>query len=67
MNQEEYDAFYNELIQAKCAHLHEFEQDPKVFEGCMPVEEMARRGKETLLLDRSNQSVSNSKVKDRQQ
>ena len=49
MNQEEYDAFYNELIQAKCAHLHEFEQDPKVFEGCMPVEEMARRGKETLL------------------
>ena len=49
MNQEEYDAFYNELIQAKCAHLHEFEQDTKVFEGCMPVEEMARRGKETLL------------------
>lgn len=49
MNQEEYDRFYQELINAKCAHLHEFEQDPKVFEGCMPVEEMAKRGPKTLL------------------
>lgn len=49
MTQEEYDAFYQELVNAKCANLHEFEKDPKVFEGCMPVEEMARRGKETLL------------------
>lgn len=49
MNQEQYDTFYKELINAKCASLHEFEQDPKVFEGCMPVEEMARRGYQTLL------------------
>ena len=49
MNADEYDAFYNELINAKCANLHEFEKDPKVFEGCMPVEEMARRGYQTLL------------------
>lgn len=49
MNQEQYDAFYNELIHAKCAELHEFEKNPKVFEGCMPVEEMARRGYQTLL------------------
>lgn len=49
MNQEEYEAFYEELIHAKCAQLHEFEQNPKVFEGCMPVEEMARRGRQTLL------------------
>lgn len=49
MNQEEYDAFYEELIHAKCADLHDFEEDLTVFEGCMPVEEMARRGKQTLL------------------
>lgn len=49
MNQEEFDAFYQELINAKCAHLHDFEEDLTVFEGCMPVEEMARRGKQTLL------------------
>lgn len=49
MNQEEYDAFYQALTSAKCAELHDFEQDPKVFEGCMPVEEMARRGYQTLL------------------
>lgn len=49
MSAEEYDAFYKELIEAKCANLHEFEKDPTVFEGCMPVEEMARRGYQTLL------------------
>lgn len=49
MSAEEYEAFYNELIHAKCANLHEFEKDPKVFEGCMPVEEMAKRGYQTLL------------------
>ncbi len=49
MNAEEYAAFYNALISAECAHLHEFEDDRlKVFEGCMPVEEMARRGEDTL-------------------
>lgn len=49
MNQEEYAAFYKALVEAECVKLHEFEKDPKVFEGCMPVEEMARRGFQTLL------------------
>lgn len=49
MNAEEYDRFYHALIEAECAKLHDFEKDPKVFEGCMPVEEMARRGYQTLL------------------
>lgn len=48
MSEEEYDRFYEELINAQCVELHHFE-DLKVFEGCMPVEEMARRGKKTLL------------------
>lgn len=48
MTKEEYDAFYNELITAKQAQLHGFE-DSEVFEGCMPVEVMARRGRDTLL------------------
>ncbi len=49
MTREEYEAFYKELITAKQAQLHEFEKDPKVFEGCMPVEVMAKRGEDTLL------------------
>lgn len=48
MNKEEYELFYNELINAETAHLHEFE-DLKVFEGCMPVEVMAKRGYKSLL------------------
>ena len=48
MNKEEYEAFYNELINAECAQLKEFE-NTKVFEGCMPVEVMASRGEQTLL------------------
>ena len=47
MNQEEYEAFWTELTQAKQAQLHEFD-DGSVFEGCMPVEVMARRGRDTL-------------------
>ena len=47
MSREEYDAFWTELTQAKQAQLHEFD-DEKVFEGCMPVEVMARRGRDTL-------------------
>ncbi len=47
MTKEEYTAFYNELINAECAELKEFEND-KVFEGCMPIEVMAKRGRETL-------------------
>lgn len=49
MTKEEYDVFYKELINAKTAELHGFDSDPKVFEGCMPVEVMAKRGYETLL------------------
>ena len=47
MNKEEYEAFYNALITAERANLHEFEKSD-VFEGCMPVEIMAVRGKDTL-------------------
>ncbi len=48
MTREEYDAFYNALINAECAELSDFEKDG-VFEGCLPVEVMAKRGYETLL------------------
>ena len=47
MNREEYDAFLQELILAEEAEVHGFE-DKRVFEGCMPVEVMARRGYDTL-------------------
>ena len=47
MNREEYEAFVKELISAEEAEVHGFE-DKNVFEGCMPVEVMARRGFETL-------------------
>ncbi len=52
MTREQYDAFYQALITAKEAELKEFDKEgqksPKVFEGCMPVEVMARRGYDTL-------------------
>ena len=47
MNKEQYDAFIAELISAEEAEVHGFE-DKRVFEGCMPVEVMARRGQDTL-------------------
>lgn len=47
MNEEEYRAFWEELIHAQEAEIHGFE-DAAVFEGCMPVEVMARRGEKTL-------------------
>ena len=47
MNREEYEAFIRELVRAEEAPVHGFE-DRNVFEGCMPVEVMARRGMETL-------------------
>ena len=47
MNKDEYQAFYDALISAERATLHEFEKSD-VFEGCMPVEIMAARGKDTL-------------------
>ncbi len=47
MTKEEYLRFYTELINAETAPLHEFE-NMTVFEGCMPVEVMAKRGEKTL-------------------
>ena len=47
MNKEEYEAFITELVKAEEAEVHGFE-DQNVFEGCMPVEVMARRGPDTL-------------------
>ena len=47
MNKEEYEAFIRELVNAQEAEVHGFE-DKRVFEGCMPVEVMARRGEDTL-------------------
>lgn len=47
MTREEYEAFYRALISAETAELHAFET-PRVFEGCMPVEVMAKRGEHTL-------------------
>ena len=47
MNKEEYDIFYNELINAEIVQLHEFEKR-EIFEGCMPIEIMANRGEDTL-------------------
>ena len=49
MSEEEFNLFYNELINARSAELHDFDCDLKVFEGCMPVEVMAKRGRQTLL------------------
>ena len=46
MNKEEYLKFYNELINAEKASLHDF--DLKVFEHCMPIEVMAQRGEDTM-------------------
>lgn len=49
MNKEEYEAFYQELITAQRAPVHSFDvMNPKVYEGCMPVEVMAQRGADTL-------------------
>lgn len=49
MEREEYDAFYDALVSAERAPLHEFDvADPNVYEGCMPVEIMAGRGRDTL-------------------
>ena len=47
LTEEEYDVFWRELIHAQEAEVHGFE-DAGVFEGCMPVEVMARRGRDTL-------------------
>ncbi|MDO4944393.1 MAG: methylenetetrahydrofolate--tRNA-(uracil(54)-C(5))-methyltransferase (FADH(2)-oxidizing) TrmFO [Ruminococcus sp.] len=54
MDKEEYLRFYNELINAESAPLHEFDKEHfgkdnfKVYEGCMPIEVLAKRGEETM-------------------
>ncbi len=47
MNREQYDAFYDALIDAESVPMHEFEE-PQYFESCLPIEELARRGRDTL-------------------
>ena len=47
MNKEEYENFWKELVNAEVVELHEFEKR-EIFEGCMPVEVMAKRGIDTL-------------------
>ncbi|MGB9807563.1 MAG: methylenetetrahydrofolate--tRNA-(uracil(54)-C(5))-methyltransferase (FADH(2)-oxidizing) TrmFO [Thermosulfidibacteraceae bacterium] len=49
LNEEEYNRFYNELMKAEVVEYKEFEKGVKYFEGCMPIEELARRGRDTLL------------------
>lgn len=49
MDKEQYEAFYEQLVQAEAVQLHSFEREQmKVYEGCMPVEVMAKRGADTL-------------------
>ena len=48
MNKEQYDAFYDALINAERIELKSFEQDKKLYEGCMPIELMAERGHDTI-------------------
>ena len=47
MNKEEYENFWNELVNAEVVELHNFEKK-EIFEGCMPIEIMAKRGIDTL-------------------
>ncbi len=47
MNQEEYESFCKELVEAEIVTLHDFEKK-EIFEGCMPIEIMANRGIDTL-------------------
>ena len=47
MNQEEYEAFWKALVEAEVVTLHDFEKR-EIFEGCMPIEIMAKRGMDTL-------------------
>lgn len=47
MNKEEYENFYKELVNAEVVTLHQFEKR-EIFEGCMPIEIMAKRGEDTL-------------------
>ncbi len=48
LNKAEYEAFHAALIAAETAPLHEFEKDLTVYEGCMPIEVLARRGQDAI-------------------
>lgn len=48
MNKAEYEEFYNELINAESVILHDFEKGREIYEGCMPIEIMAKRGENTI-------------------
>ncbi|MDD6284333.1 MAG: methylenetetrahydrofolate--tRNA-(uracil(54)-C(5))-methyltransferase (FADH(2)-oxidizing) TrmFO [Firmicutes bacterium] len=48
MNKAEYEAFYDALVTAERAPMHQFEQGGRVYEGCMPIEVMATRGADTM-------------------
>jgi methylenetetrahydrofolate--tRNA-(uracil-5-)-methyltransferase len=49
MNEEEYNAFWEALVSAERVKLHEFDEEAKFFEGCLPIEVMAERGRLTLV------------------
>ncbi len=49
LNKEEYEVFYDALVNAERAPVHDFDvRDPKVYEGCMPIEVLAQRGVDTI-------------------
>ena len=48
MNKEEYEAFHEALVSAEGAPLHEFDKQLKVYEGCMPIEVLAKRGADSI-------------------
>ena len=48
MNKEEYEVFYEAIINAESAELHSFDKKKDVYEGCMPIEVLASRGKDTM-------------------
>ncbi len=48
MNKEEYELFHAQLVNAQRAELHGVDKDLTVYEGCMPIEVMARRGADTM-------------------
>ncbi|MBP3560606.1 MAG: methylenetetrahydrofolate--tRNA-(uracil(54)-C(5))-methyltransferase (FADH(2)-oxidizing) TrmFO [Clostridia bacterium] len=48
LNKEEYESFYEELINAESAELHSFDKRKDVYEGCMPIEVLASRGKDAM-------------------
>ncbi len=48
MNKEEYERFYDALVTAEGAHLHEVDKKKDVYEGCMPIEVLAKRGKDAM-------------------